>query len=359
MSKITIEELDKNLKEKILNKETSSSNSKASFISIDDINNVFEANNVEDALLENKKHILNVEKNSITIKELESTESEIKNVLYFPNLLLNGNFNINQEGILNHSDFQNTRRRYVCDMWIANTLNDSYLTNLFVNKLKNRLITKAVNGFELGQYIPSDTLKFLIGKTVTLSFHVDTITSCECKLSIYNSNSDANVHKNVVINKRNQIISATFEIPSTSAEDWSYVCFEIVNSKNEDGWFDIYYGKLEINDRATKYVPVPYEQDLLNCKRFYEKVYVNRLNTLYSRDWLHFHINIVEKYVEPTVTCENFKIKGTYTGNEISGFTLNAISKTRDWIQFDVYKASHGLTVGTVDTIYIADARLW
>ena len=327
-------------------------------VSIADPTNKFEATNVEDALLENKTSILSlVTKTDTTNSELSKIKTEFGKYRYMPNMLLNSHFKVNQEGITNHADFQNNRRRYVCDMWLINTLSEENLSDMYVANLENRLATKAIPGVELGQYITRDTLSLIKGKTVALSFHIDTLTTCEYKLSVYNTN--VNLHQNVKASGRHQIISATFTIPENSADDRSYVCFEIINSEDPTAWFDIYYGKLEINSNATECVPAAYEIELLNCRRYYEKRYINKLNTLYSKDWMHFYIPIVEKYITPTCHFEGFKIKGTYTGNEISGFTLDNISNATDWLQVNAFKSSHGLTVSTIDGYYIADARLW
>lgn len=327
-------------------------------VSIADPTNKFEATNVEDALLENKTSILSlVTKTDTTNSELGKIKTEFGKYRYMPNMLLNSHFKVNQEGITNHTNFQNNRRRYVCDMWLINALREENLSNLFVMNLENRLATKAMPGVELGQYITRDTLSLIKGKTVTLSFHIDTLTTCEYKISVYNTN--VNLHQNVKVSGRHQIISATFTIPENSADDRSYVCFEIINSEDPTAWFDIYYGKLEINSNATECVPTAYEIELLNCRRYYEKKYVRLLNTCYSKDYMHYYIPLVEKYTSPTCSIQEFEIRGAYTGNLVTGFSVNDISTATTWMEVNAFKSSHGLTISSIYATYIADARLW
>jgi hypothetical protein len=271
-----------------------------------------------------------------------------------PNYFINPFFSIDQEksnGTRN--DFQTYRRQYIADGWLVNTLQESYADKLFVTKLENRIITWATPGFELGQFILRDDLYALAGKRVTLSFAIDTEQTVKIAMSHYNDN--IRQYKEFVVSGRHKIISYTFTMPLFYDMNFerSYFCFEILESTNPEGWFDVYYGKLEISDYPTVCNNRPYAEELLNCRRYYEKRYTDTYRAYYNGNKSIFILpHSINKYKEPTYNLNGLIFQST-NGASQSGTISNVYCYT-DHITIEVN--------GSVDCIkgdYIIDARPW
>ena len=286
-------------------------------------------------------------------------------VVYSPNLFINGFFYIDQIG--NGADRNFTtdyRRDYVCDGWIVNCLNEANAPKTFVRRLENRIITWALPGFELGQYVTNDVIRNIAGKNVTLSFHIDTEQTLKIKMSHYNGKDGvySNKHKEFIVSGRNQVISWTFKMDEYYQlvdQERSYFCFEILESTNPEAWFDIYYGKLEINDTVTNCIAKDYIQELLSCQRFYERRYVDTNYTYSSGSYRTFVIrHMVPKYYS--------EVYYDLSGLEYVSSTGSSLGKVDD-ISNNRYTFNDHMTIESnnnssiyaVRGEYIIDSRLW
>lgn len=172
-----------------------------------------------------------------------------------PNLLINGDFSINQRG---QEEYGNTSR-YTVDRWQLSTRTNANISfNASTKTLSN---TGTISGYFIQRIEPNDVAK-IWGKTWTFSAKVN-----------------------------GNIYSKTFTAPDTAPTSSqgiapTLVCvqnicdvrlFYYANSGILGFTFDIWqgsvtieYAKLELGSVATPFSPRPYAEELLLCQRYYQ-----------------------------------------------------------------------------------------
>ena len=198
-----------------------------------------------------------------------------------PNLLINGDFRVNQRGQSSYRAFAN---KYCVDRWLTRG------NNVTVTPMDYGC-SASVSG--TGQYysvleqIIEDSAS-LIGKTVTLSANIKSVSA---DLQIYQyciRIRSYDVNNELIATSESWITNAgnyscTLAVPSNTVK----VSCLLYKNAVVDCTFEIEYMKLEIGSVATPYSPRPYAEELAMCQRYYQtgrinlSTFSNNTTTLY------------------------------------------------------------------------------
>lgn len=196
-----------------------------------------------------------VDSNTTSLNENTQKVSQLSN----PNLLINGDFQIWQRGIT----FGNRYNDYTADRWIKRTQGT-------VEKVNNGIKLSRTSIEEdtyIRQYMESDYLYNLRGKTITLSCAIGDIVGT-ANLRFYINGGTLLGTKNFTTTG---IYSTTFTIPQDIDLSLKMMPqISLNNNPSQDTYVVINWIKLEIGNIPTPFVPLKYGEELMLCKRFYE-----------------------------------------------------------------------------------------
>ena len=169
-----------------------------------------------------------------------------------PNLLINGDFSINQRGETRYS----TNNKYTVDRW--NLLYGS----LIVNNDGSVTHTSKNTWQGIRQYIEYPSR--LAGKTVTLS--------CKCSSTgpktIQLNRNSTNLGNISVPTSEDSVLSFSTTIPSDISDDDKLIVILYTPAAGQS--ITYYWVKLEIGSVATEFSPRPYTEELALCQRYYQ-----------------------------------------------------------------------------------------
>ncbi|NRT89453.1 hypothetical protein [Clostridium beijerinckii] len=217
-----------------------------------------------------------------------------------PNLLINGDFQVWQRG----TSF-NTSNSYCADRWMS-----VFLPSGSVAKdIKGLKITGCgTGGLFIVQSLEDKDYNKLLGKTVCFSCDLSVENMLQGSLFMQITDSTnvlgkISIDKNLLSNtpKRFNII---VDIPATANN-----CRIFIGSVKDVGAgvinsdCNVYVGngKLELGDKATPFVPRLYAEELVLCKRYYEKGQ-GQIVSAFGTGYLSGVNFQVEKRVSPTCT---------------------------------------------------------
>lgn len=229
--------------------------------------------------------ISNTEKLEALKSQLELIENELADVKYQiqllrsnltnysnSNLLINGNFQINQRGQTSYSE----STEYTVDRW----MNSENSTTVTQTSKGIRLMRNNDVKFNRNAIIQSiERYEILEGRTVTCSIKVSDNSvangiSFGLSISKYvNSNSNKLIESSVYTSEG--ILTITGTLPETfdelKAEGYKYLNFyiEMDFEASENEYVDIEWAKLEFGSLATEYNPRLYAEELSLCQRYY------------------------------------------------------------------------------------------
>lgn len=175
----------------------------------------------------------------------------IKNIPSNPNLLINGDFGVNQRGKTSYTGTNSVS--YTVDRWAL------YWSEGFSYDVSTKTITATSNG-SIIQYMEDS--KNLLGKTLTLSCKVNDVLYS--KTATLNSSYNANTY---VID---------FDIGNTGFKLQLYWHNELsifrvmIATNSAPASISVDYVKLEIGSVATPFSPRPYAEELALCQRYFQ-----------------------------------------------------------------------------------------
>ena len=209
--------------------------------------------------------------NHLTMTSSEQTVAQevlgIPSAISNPNLLINGDFRINQRGGANYT----TARKYTADRWI-NREASLKVTPSSSGGVTLTKVTATSDVTMLSQTI--EDYEPLLGKTVTLSMKLksNNVTG-GVALALYQANNAYYATSSIgeQLFESTGLCSLTVTIPSSL----SYSLLNFVIRFNSDAIVneacEIEYVKLEIGSVATPFSPRPYAEELSMCQRYYIK----------------------------------------------------------------------------------------
>lgn len=176
---------------------------------------------------------------------------------YTPNLLINGDFNINQRGLTTYNGVANTAV-YTVDRWRMNIYGGN---TLIVNTNKTITVQKAIGAqyFWLDQ--PIEKYNIFNNKVVTLSAKIDGHVIHGTSDIILGNTSRTFCTVYLIDGGGNNVIDIFW--------DGSYqFLVRVIITDTET--HNIEWIKLELNDHPTLFIPRGYGEELALCQRYYE-----------------------------------------------------------------------------------------
>ena len=281
-----------------------------------------------------------------------------------PNLLINGDFRINQRGQTSYSG----TKIYAVDRWVMRTC----IVDVLENGVK---VTQNAQYFGLNQTL--EDFNHLKGKTVTLSVKFSNVNMDDDDVYIGISNGNTPETRGTIIKtlagiKEAGVYTITTTIPTILESKYFNICIQshqgVSTTTNN---FTVEYAKLEIGNIATAFSPRPYAEELAMCQRYYEKIDVsnpaNKFNILkvamssvdfYDGGLVYFKTT---KRTLPTIHC--------YSQNKTINKLTNATQSNSEfgvsysYITYDSFRVkatNSSLTVNDfVVGYYEADAEMY
>ena len=182
------------------------------------------------------------------------------------NILINSDFRnpVNQRGYVNGTNFDN---KYFIDRWKGagcNTLvKNKYMTTNVVTGTTSNILMQ-----------PLEFPEIYTGKQITVSIRCRTANPVQFQLFMDGQTSDGYYSLGYPVFRHSQAntweeFKYTFTIPSNKTFNF------LVCGFNTSGSFDIEWMKAEEGKYATPYVARTYTEELVLCKRYFERLYLN------------------------------------------------------------------------------------
>jgi hypothetical protein len=202
------------------------------------------------------------------------TQKATNSLFSNPNILINGDFRINQRGQTNYSH-TSSQNNYCVDRWIMRG-------NLYVDPQANggiKITSRATTISGVFQSI--DNFDYLKGKTVTLSVKISNVNvSSTTRVYIGLSNSNkANavgtyIGETNLLKPTDGIITHTCTIPQSLEFNRLNAFFAFVHGETTDGDnLVIEWAKLEISPVSTAFKPKTYQEELSDCEYYFKRLY--------------------------------------------------------------------------------------
>lgn len=248
-----------------------------------------------------------IENGNIEAKRAKTAEvAEVANNVSNPNLLINGDFRVNQRGQVSYAG--NSSIKYFVDRWFFN-----YSSGLSYDTQTKTLIAES-NG-SIVQYIEDS--EQLLGKTLTLSCKVngDIYFKTATLNSTYGSNVfiiDENIGNTGF--KMQLYWNATLSLLRVGVATNSAPASVIID-----------YVKLEIGSTATTFCPRPYAEELALCQRYFQSIEYAALPTFYTSENSGLYCCFLTQSLRVAPTITNYmtaNIRDAYTGNTLTESSL-------------------------------------
>lgn len=295
------------------------------------------------------------EQESVSFKSDPQTQI---NQLSNPNLLINGDFSINQRGQTSYSGLNVGAGIYGIDRF------KMIECNLAVNTDNTITITNYKNyGRVIQQLEFANELK---GKTVTLSVKFKNVS--------YTRDSDPRLIINDGINNTfSQPIpngfSGIFSVSKTLAQNSTALQVRIIHNNliatNSDLSATIEWAKLEVGSVATPFSPRPYAEELALCQRYYQKCSPSNsyamLGTgiVFSSSAIVIGVSLpVTLRTAPTITANgNFYLRttsATYTTSD-NALTLSPSGLFNNVLQLEITSTNTTFTSGDCAVLRVSE----
>lgn len=192
------------------------------------------------------------------------TKTQTQNLISNPNLLINGDFRVNQREFTT----DNSTSAYTVDRWYKRA-GSSVQIDYSNNNITATYLSSGTGTLNvLEQTI--DKVETLIGKTITGSINVSSITGSNWLLTVSARDSSSQIsYQQVTLAQGLNTVSYT--VPNNTV----HLRFAIVISRSSASINDtITFNecKLELGSIATPFSPKPYAEELAMCQRYYQKI---------------------------------------------------------------------------------------
>lgn len=225
-----------------------------------------------------------------------------------PNLLINGDFRVNQRGQTSY-----TTLGYTVDRWRTATEG----TTVDVLDKGVRLNGTSSNNYNFYQFI--EDYKSLAGKIITFSLKFTNNTD-RIRLRI---NDGVGNTGSVYSTDTSGILTVTRTIADSPTQLRCIVQLETTGSSMS---VDVIEAKLEIGSIATLFSPRPYAEELAMCQRYYQNCRINIAVLANTATALYPNIPLIQTLrTNPTVTITTMpSLRGNGSGIDV--FTISSIT---------------------------------
>lgn len=234
-----------------------------------------------------------------------------------PNLLINGDFRVNQRGQTSYAMKEGSyAKQYTLDRWYISASGTQANKGSVTIESDGILLTSNVLYGEIGQYI--EDWEILKGKTVTLSCKTNNAKGF--RLIAYAGNTQL-----AFASIETELTSVTFNIPN----DLSSSIRVLINNGTQapTGSIKIYYMKLEIGSVATALSPRPYAEELAMCQRYFQNIRIHTSSCPNSTTTMYVLVNLpVTMRTSPTINITAMpSIRGDSTSTTSTSVVVNKI----------------------------------
>lgn len=251
-----------------------------------------------------------------------------------PNLLMNSNFKVNQQGKTEYRG----NNVYTVDRWV---LWNGILTlqETGINIIRDN---SSSDYYELRQYIEIDS-NYILGKILVGSVCVDGIIYSGVYVIPFLLNED--------FVKDIELFTNFYLRLEIRKEFKNILIFQIYNHGNQ--LHTINFAKLELGNAATLYIPPDPTQELLKCRYYYHEIEIISNVHLVTKDKMIAFIPCSPMRTMPRLSFKNnyfntydkgVCITDATTGNRIEGFVFKLFhSLNVGSISVNIEKVNHGL----------------
>ena len=272
-----------------------------------------------------------------------------------PNLLINGDFRVNQRG---KTSYVSDATIYTVDRWKTN-ISDKNISVTVVPQENGILLTytSGSSGHSvLMQELETSDVLPLKGKILTLSYKITQITN-SCRIRVLAGGNTTLFTETI---NESGTFSKSFEFPETATG----LSVRIISNSTENT-IGIEYIKLEVGSSATAFCPRPYAEELALCQRY--NVDLIRNTTGYPYVAMGFARNATQLFVvlnlpqamrvRPTVfVYEGLYLQGSNKSNELltsSNVTFGGFATNGNQISLTI--TTTGLTAGQCYALQLRD----
>lgn len=202
-------------------------------------------------------------KKIITVLQKVASKDVYNNVSN-PNLIINGDFKVNQRGEFSYSN-EDGLIKYTVDRFKINTTHTT-----MVSQMSNgvSIYVEATNQYTEQRVFEYDfenkDTENLLGKTVTFSMDIKALAGT-CKFRVYMDST--------IVTTTNITSAGKFVFKFTVPISGTSLKLAILNDPVELAIL-VGYMKLELGSMATANIPRPYAEELALCQRYYQKLYL-------------------------------------------------------------------------------------
>lgn len=241
-----------------------------------------------------------------------------------PNLLINGEFRVNQRGLTTYT-FEKTSKyvkTYTVDRWYFTPQVSQSQSSVVVNN--NSITLNCKNQYDnFGQFI--EDYAILQGKTITVSAGVKNISGGSFYLRVLPDNVKIK-DKMLAVGEN----SFSVALPTTITSNLKIM---IVQEEGSNNSIEIEYIKLELGTTSTPNTPRPYAQELAMCQRYYQKISNTYMFTVYTASnkglyWLMLSQSL--RTLPTVITNGAINIMSNYSGVTYSTASISDIGLLSD-----------------------------
>ena len=283
--------------------------------------------------------------NSIENGKISVESSKTANNVSNPNLLINGDFRVNQRG---QKQYTGTSV-YTIDRWKN--------SGTYVDVNDDETITVSHFGGWNHCYQPVEDFKSLRGKTVTLSVKIKNITYTSGKPVVSINDGVSSTNSAQIFEAGTYFVTKTISLDATKLDCRLLLNnTEMATSEISDIVATIEWAKLEVGETPTTFVPRLYAEELVLCQRYFCRIMPNsnygQMGLAYtyysSKNAIMPYIFPIEMRTTPTMNYAG-KIRGVPSNNsEITNISYDRISKTACSLVFETIDGNF-----TVNSVYL------
>lgn len=311
-------------------------------------NSLYAADIAESAVLVNYEEVEPAGDVPLPYYTKAETNSLVSEGRVSPNLLINGDFQVNQRGL----SVYEVNEKYTLDHWAARWRNKVSVLSKGV-RLELNPEQSGQQHIALNQTI--ENYKALYGKTLTASVKViaENTTTNKFVLRATAANHSYLNTNNIITPTEITgagIYTLTFDFDETDMSDYSCFNIGIYCYGYAGDYIDIEWVKLEVGSVATPFSPKTYAQELLDCQRYFFE-YACNISAITASDAYNLYppISLPTKLRinSPTLTITTpYVVRGE--GSQISGNPTITFSTNNNQQQLELKVGG----LGSVFTTY-------
>lgn len=271
-----------------------------------------------------------------------------------PNLLINGDFQVWQRGII-FEGFQFSIPKYTSDRWCINTNADDFKVEKTSKGMK---ITKIKKGSATWSFLIQNIETSINIKNKKVTFSAKISDCIKDRTSIFIGYGKPTAMGIIETKNISDSGVANLTVTTRKFED---ICVGIdLKNLNEGESIEIEWTKLELGEISTPLSPRSYREELALCQRYCVSQIIVGLPYITNFTNLWFFIPLSEPLrMTPSLIVGNMGVM--LSGVTQTGFTFSNLQETSNGVYLLATKINHGLTkdIAIFSSTAILDAEIY